>query len=64
MVGYADAKKRMEDLTKTCYERHKAVCEQWENGVPTRSWWDKDGVLCIEYENGKWGHYNDRGEWY
>ncbi len=64
IAEYKELKEKMEHLTEKYYNNHKSVCENWENGEPTKVWWDKDGVLCIEYENGKWWHYNDRGEWY
>lgn len=46
------------------YNNHKAACEDWNNGNPVKSWKDSDGVCCIEYENGKWWHYNEKGEWW
>ena len=27
-------------------------------------WRDKDKVLCVEYANSSWFHYNGKGEWY
>lgn len=61
---HADIRDNMESLTKLYYENHKKSCDPWENGAPAKSWWDKEGNLCIEYKNGKWWHYNDHGEWY
>lgn len=29
-----------------------------------RVWRDKENVLCVEYANGSWFHYNGKGEWY
>lgn len=63
-MNFKEVKEQMEQLTKTCYERHKSVWEKWENGEPVKSWFDNDGNLCIEYENGKWWHYSELGEWW
>jgi len=60
---FVEVKKAMGIITRECYENHKAAWESWENGEPARSWFDLDGNLCIEYENGKWWHYNGAGEW-
>ena len=46
------------------YQKHKRVCEEWDHGEPVRSWFDEDHNLCIEYEDGKWWHYNTSGEWW
>ena len=46
-------KKTMEKLTAECYQNHKSAWENWENGEPVKAWWDSDGNLCVEYENGK-----------
>ena len=45
-------------------EAHKKACEHWNEGGLAKVWIDKDGYLCIEYESGKWWHYNDKGEWW
>ena len=57
-------KKTMEKLTAECYQNHKSAWENWENGEPVKALWDSDGNLCVEYENGKWWHYNEQGEWW
>ena len=31
---------------------------------PVKAWFDFEGNFCIEYESGKWWHYNDKGEWW
>jgi hypothetical protein len=25
---------------------------------------DENGTLCCSYENGRWYHYNEKGEWW
>ena len=32
--------------------------------VTIKAWFDFEGNFCIEYESGKWWHYNDKGEWW
>ena len=54
----------MENLTAQCYTQHKAAWENWPNGEPVKSWFDAEGNICIEYESGKWWHYNEDGEWW
>ena len=57
-------KEQMETLTEQCYTQHKAAWENWPNGEPVKTWFDAEGNICIEYENGKWWHYNEDGEWW
>lgn len=57
-------KEKMENLTAQCYTQHKAAWENWPNGEPVKSWFDAEGKICIEYESGKWWHYNEDGEWW
>ena len=54
----------MHDLTEACFANHKAASDGWEHGEPVKAWWDASGTLCIEYESGKWWHYNANGEWW
>ena len=28
------------------------------------AWRDKDGILCVQYANQDWYHYNEKGEWW
>lgn len=64
IAEFKELKEKMEHLTETYYNNHKSAWENWENGEPTKVWFDMDGNLCIEYENGKWWHYNEKGEWW
>lgn len=29
-----------------------------------RAWRDEKGILCVQYKNGSWYHYNEHGEWW
>lgn len=64
MRMFNEAREQMHHITKKCFKQHKAALENWQNGKPVKSWWDDSGNLCIEYENGKWWHYNEKGEWW
>lgn len=64
IAEFKEVKERMESLTEKYYKAHKSACGDWKNGEPTKVWWDMDGKLCIEYENGKWWHYNEQVEWW
>lgn len=64
ITEFKEVKERMESLTEKYYKAHKSACGDWKNGEPTKVWWDMDGNLCIEYENGKWWHYNKQVEWW
>ena len=44
--------------------RHKEAVENWTEGEPVKVWFDMNDDLCIEYESGKWWHYNEKGEWW
>lgn len=54
----------MEGMARMYTQKHAAACEQWHEGEPTKVWHDDDGNLCVEYESGRWWHYNERGEWW
>lgn len=28
------------------------------------AWRDNDSILCVQYSNQKWYHYNEKGEWW
>ena len=64
IAEFKAVKETMEKLIAECYQNHKSSWENWENGKPVKAWWDNDGNLCVEYENGKWWHYNEKGEWW
>ena len=64
IAEFKELKEKMEHLTEVYFNNHKSAWENWENGEPVKAWWDSDGNLCIEYENGKWWHYNEKGEWW
>jgi hypothetical protein len=40
------------------YTTHKAACSEWNNGKIEKTWLDENHVLCIQYANGKWWHYD------
>lgn len=53
-----------EQRAKELYESHKKAFEQWSEGEIKKIWIDNDGNICIEYDSGKWWHYNENGEWW
>lgn len=66
---FKEEEKKMSELAKKYFEIHKNSCENWNHGNPVKVWWEKDWrthdlekVLCIEYEDGKYWHYNESGE--
>lgn len=61
---FKEQRKKMEYLTKIYSEKHKSAVENWENGEPKKVWYDINKNFCIEYENGKWWKYNEKGEWW
>ena len=64
VAEFKAVKEKMEKLTAKCYDRHKQAFENWSEGEPVKVWFDFEGNLCIEYESGKWWHYNEKGEWW
>lgn len=54
----------MEQKATEFYNKHKEAVESWTEGEPVKVWFDMNDDLCIEYESGKWWHYNERGEWF
>ena len=61
---YKRVREDMENLARANYARHKEAFEEWGEGEPVKAWFDFEGNFCIEYESGKWWHYNDKGEWW
>ena len=59
-----EIKEYLELRAKELYKSHKKASENWQFGDIDKIWIDKDGYICIEYENGDWLHYNDNGEWW
>ena len=64
IAEFKELREKMENLTEVYFNDHKSAWENWENGEPVKAWWDNNNNLCIEYENGKWWHYNEKGEWW
>lgn len=64
IAEYKAVKETMEKLTDEFASRHKQAVENWAEGEPVKAWFDMDNNLCIEYESGKWWHYNEAGEWF
>lgn len=64
IAEFKELREKMEHLTEVYFNNHKSAWENWKNGEPVKAWWDSDGNLCIEYESGKYWHYNEKGEWW
>lgn len=64
IAEFKELREKMKNLTEVYFNHHKLAWENWENGEPVKVWWDNNNNLCIEYENGKWWHYNEKGEWW
>lgn len=64
IAEYKRVREDMENLTKECQARHRESVEEWREGEPVKAWFDFEGNLCIEYESGKWWHYNAEGKWF
>lgn len=64
IAEYKRVREDMENLARANYARHKEAFEEWREGEPIKAWFDFEGNFCIEYESGKWWHYNDKGEWW
>lgn len=61
---YKDLKARMEQEAAKCFEQHKSACEDWSHGEIAKVWFDSSNNICIEYEDGQYWHYNERGAWF
>lgn len=57
---YKAVRKSLEERANAFYKTHKKAFENWEYGEPVRVERDKDDVLCVTYESGKWFHYDFR----
>lgn len=61
---FKEAKKKMEELATQSFENHQKAFREWREGAIKKVWYDSDFNLCIEYESGRWWHYNESGEWW
>ena len=46
------------------YKAHMQASEDWKKGDIEKMWLDAEGNICIQYEDGNWWHYNEKGEWW
>ena len=44
-------------LAAECEKVHRQAMEYWREGSPVKIWKDRNEVLCIKYESGRWWHY-------
>ena len=58
---YKRVKATMEELAEKMSKAHQNACETWEHGEVKKVWFDHSGNICIEYADGDWWHYNDKG---
>lgn len=61
---YKRVKATMEELAEKMSKAHQNACETWEHGEARKTWFDHSGNICIEYVDGEWWHYNEKGEWW
>ena len=54
----------MRERAREHYQEHKKAFDNWREGNIRKIWLDKNGNICIEYESGRWWHYNDKGQWW
>lgn len=60
-------KEELKALAKNYTQKHMNACEDWREGKPVRIWRAENGVVCIEYESGKWWNYKQTAsglEWW
>ncbi len=59
--------KQVHEDARAYFDAHKAGCEEWTHGLPEKIWREGGDVLCIEYTDGSWWHYQntkDGLEWW
>ena len=61
---FKQVRETLERLASEMSELHMQAFESWSHGELKKAWFDSYGNLCIEYADGKWWHYNERGEWW
>lgn len=54
---------KIDGIIEQMYQNHKAKTEEWTHGKPVKAWLDDNKVLCIQYEDSNWWHY-DNGKWW
>lgn len=64
IAEYKQLKAYMEQRAEECQKAHRKAVEDWKEGGIAKVWIDGEGHICIEYESGKWWHYNEQGEWW
>lgn len=64
IAEYKERKAMMERLAADAFEEHKKAVTEWHHGEIEKVWFDHYGNICIEYEDGTYWHYNEKGEWF
>lgn len=64
MSEYKKVRFMVERIAAELSEKHKRVAEEWQHGEYEKIWFDLDGNLVIEYQDGEYWHYNEKGEWW
>lgn len=57
VAEFKEVQAKMEELATKAYAEHKTAFENWTYGEISKVWFDGEGVLCVEYDSGKWYHY-------
>lgn len=61
---YKRVKAMMETMAEEMSAAHQKACGNWEHGDISKVWYDQEGKLSIEYQDGECWHYNEKGEWW
>lgn len=67
IAEYKQVQEYMQEKARAYFDAHKAGCEEWTHGLPEKIWREGEDVLCIEYTDGSWWHYQntkDGLEWW
>lgn len=52
----------MKEKTDHYFHKHLSAHDNWREGEPVKAWYDADKTFCIEYESGRWWHYQETAE--
>lgn len=55
---------RMEQLTAEMFQHHKRAVNDWSHGEPVKAWFDAKNNIGIEYADGRYWIYNEKGKWF
>jgi len=64
IIGLSQLTEYQRKILSDVDAQHMAAISDKTDYVLVKVWNDEHGCICAQYQNGKWYHYNEKGEWW